>query len=55
MLIGIIVCFVMALAATWLAGIQHIIGAPLLGLFLGIILANCMPQKFLDQSKTGAG
>ena len=32
MLIGIIVCFVMALAATWLAGIQHIIGAPLLGL-----------------------
>lgn len=30
MLIGIIVCFVMALAATWLAGIQHIIGAPLL-------------------------
>ena len=55
MLIGIIVCFVMALAATWLAGIQHIIGAPLLGLFLGIILANCMPQKFLDQSKMGAG
>ena len=55
MLTAIIDCILIALSATWLASIQHIIGAPLLGLFLGIILANCMPQKFLASSKAGAG
>lgn len=55
MFLGIIVCFAMALAATWLASVQHIIGAPLLGLFLGIILANCMPKPFLERSQKGAG
>lgn len=52
---GIIICLGMALAATWLTTIQHVISAPLMGLFLGIIIANCMLQKFLANSKAGAG
>ncbi len=54
MFIGIIVCLIMAIIATWLASLQHIIGAPLLGLFLGIILANIMPESFLKASQKGA-
>ena len=48
-------CFVCAILASWLGSVQHVMGAPLLGLFLGIILANVMPKSFLQRSQAGAG
>ncbi len=54
MIEGLIVCFVAAFVASWLATLQHIIGAPLLGLFIGILLANFMPKAFLERSQKGA-
>lgn len=44
MLFGVIVCVVGAVVATLLADVQHIIGAPMIGLFIGIILSNALPQ-----------
>ena len=54
MLFGLIVCFVAALAATFLAGLQHWVGGPMLGLVIGILLANLLPAAFVKKSKKGA-
>lgn len=40
MLIGIGICVILAVLATYLGGIQNIIGAPMLGLFIGMIVSN---------------
>lgn len=54
MIFGIIVCFVMAVFATVLGYVQHIVGVPMLGLIFGILLANTMPAAFLEKSQKGA-
>lgn len=55
MVIGLIVCFLTSAAATWLGGLQHFAGSPMIGLFLGIIIANIFPEIGLDKMKKGAG
>ncbi len=52
MIIGLSICAVMAIAATWLAGLQHYIGAPMLGLFLGVIVSNLWPVSAEVQKGT---
>lgn len=54
MLFGFIVCLAAGLAAAWLGGLQHVIGAPLIGMFIGIFLANMFPAKFLEKIAPGA-
>jgi uncharacterized integral membrane protein (TIGR00698 family) len=54
MIEGLIICLVAALAASWLATVQHVIGAPLLGLFFGILLSNFLPKGMVQRSQKGA-
>ena len=54
MYLGIAVCCLIGVAATWLSGLQHIIGAPMIGMFLGILLANWSSPNFLGKIKAGA-
>ena len=54
MIFGLIVCLVAAVAATFLAGLQHWVGGPMLGLVIGILLANLLPSKFVSKCKKGA-
>lgn len=53
MYIGIILCLAVGLAATWLGGLQHFIGGPMIGLFLGVIIANLAPA-LVAKTKKGA-
>jgi uncharacterized integral membrane protein (TIGR00698 family) len=53
MLLGLLICCLSALAATWLATLQHIIGAPLLGLFIGILLGNLLPGSLWGRAGKG--
>ena len=54
MIFGLIVCIIAASVATWLAGLQHWVGGPMLGLVIGILLANLLPKAFAAKSKKGA-
>lgn len=45
MIIGLGVCGILAYFATFLGGLQHIVGAPMIGLFLGAIVGNIKPAK----------
>ena len=54
MIFGLIVCIIAAFVATWLAGLQHWVGGPMLGLVIGILLANLLPKAFAAKSKKGA-
>lgn len=53
MYLGIILCLVVGLAATWLGGLQHFVGGPMIGLFLGVIIANVVPS-LVARTKQGA-
>lgn len=53
MALGLIICCVSAAVATWLATLQHIVGAPLLGLFIGIILGNLLPEQVWKRAGKG--
>lgn len=55
MVYGFVLCLLTALLAMWLGGLQHFVGAPMLGLFLGIIIANTLPEKLLARFRKGAG
>lgn len=55
MYLGIIICLAAGALATWLGGLQHFVGSPMLGLFLGIIIANLAPAAFISATKKGAG
>lgn len=44
-LLGIGFCLVLAVVAAFFGGMQHIIGAPMIGLFLGAIVGNVKPAK----------
>lgn len=52
MFLGILFCAALALVATLVGNVQHIMGAPLIGMFLGMILANLFPVL---QGKIQAG
>lgn len=54
MYFGLILCAVVAAAATALGGLQHFVGAPMLGLVIGILLANFMPAAVMAKAKKGA-
>ncbi len=43
MALGILTCIGLAFIATFFGGMQHIIGAPMIGLFLGAIAGNIKP------------
>ncbi len=55
MILGLIVCLVTAIIATLLGGVQHFIGAPMIGLFLGILISSAFPGGFISATKKGAG
>ena len=54
MVYGLLVCLLSALAAMWLSGLQHFVGAPMIGLFIGILIANVFSDKILSKLKKGA-
>lgn len=43
-LLAIIVCAIIAVVATYLGGIQKIIGGPMIGLLIGMLIVNVMPS-----------
>ncbi len=45
MLMGLGVCIILAYISTFLGGLQHIVGAPMIGLFLGAVIGNIKPAK----------
>lgn len=52
MIIGLFICVVIAFVSTWLAGFQHYVGAPMLGLLLGIVISNLWPVSSEIQKGT---
>lgn len=50
---GIILCIGIAVLATYLGGLQNIVGAPMIGLFIGMLILNIMPSIDKD-IKSGA-
>lgn len=54
MIFGLILCALVAVAATFLGGLQHFVGAPMLGLVIGILLANLLPAALVSKAKKGA-
>lgn len=49
--LAIAVCFVIAIIASYLGGLQHIIGAPMIGLFIGMLIVNMLPSIDKDFKK----
>ncbi len=49
---AIIVCIIIAIASTYLAGLQNIVGGPMIGLIIGMIIVNLLP-KIDDEFKSG--
>lgn len=41
---AIIMCIVIAVVATYLAGLQNIIGGPMIGLIIGMVIVNVLPK-----------
>ncbi len=46
--LAICICIIIAVVATYLAGMQKIVGAPMLGLLIGMIIVNFMPSVDKD-------
>lgn len=42
--LAVILCFCVAILATWLGTLQTVIGAPMIGLFIGMLLVNLIPS-----------
>ncbi|SHE56058.1 conserved hypothetical integral membrane protein [Tissierella praeacuta DSM 18095] len=52
-LFGIVLCIGIAVLATFIGGMQNIVGAPMIGLFIGMLILNIMPS--IDKEiKSGA-
>ena len=47
-LLGIILCIGIAILATFLGGLQNLVGAPMIGLFIGMAILNIMPSVDKD-------
>lgn len=45
------VCTVIAIIATYLGGLQNVIGAPMIGLFIGMLIVNILPSVDKDFKK----
>ena len=45
---AIILCIVIAIGATFLGGLQNYIGAPMIGLFIGMLICNLIPSLDKD-------
>lgn len=54
MLIGIILCLICGGAAIWLGELQTVIGGPMIGLFMGIVLCNLLPASVIERTRKGA-
>ena len=52
-----LLCFAAAALATWLGGLQSVIGAPMIGLFIGMLIVNVVPgfSKEFKEGTTFAG
>ncbi len=46
--LAIVICIIIAIAATYLGDMQKIIGAPMIGLFISIIIVNFLPSVDKD-------
>lgn len=57
MIIGLFICLLLALASTWLSGLQNYIGGPMIGLLLGILVSNMWPvsQEIQKGTKFASG
>lgn len=53
MIYGLFICLLSAFAAMMLARLQSFVGAPMIGLFIGIIIANLLPEKVFSKLKKG--
>lgn len=53
MILGIVLCLACGLLAMCLGGLQNVVGGPMIGLFLGILLRNGMPASFVERTKKG--
>lgn len=55
MIYGLFICLISACAAMVLAGLQSFVGAPMIALLIGIMIANLLPEKvFAKLQKGGA-
>ncbi len=54
MIYGLIVCLAAGVAAMLLGNVQHVVGAPMIGLFIGVIISNVFGEKLLKKLKPGA-
>lgn len=54
MIPGLVLCLIGGLLAMCLGTLQRVIGGPMIGLFLGIILCNVLPVSFIGRTKKGA-
>ena len=54
MFAGILLCLVLGAAAAWLGGLQHVVGAPIIGMFLGILLSNALGKGKMAGFRAGA-
>ena len=48
---AILVCVLIAVVATFLGGFQNVIGAPMIGLFIGMLIVNVLPSIDKDFKK----
>ena len=53
MIAGLCAALLSAVVATYLASLQHFVGAPMLGLFLGILISNSLPASAAAKMKPG--
>lgn len=49
--LAIFICVIIAVVATYLGGLQHVIGAPMIGLFIGMLIVNLLPSVDKDFKK----
>lgn len=51
---GIILCLAVAAVSTGISSLQHLVGAPIIGLIFGILISNLAPSSFVSHTKKGA-
>lgn len=49
--LAIAICVAIAIVSTYLGGLQNVIGAPMIGLFIGMIIVNLLPSIDKDFKK----
>lgn len=54
MYLGLLLCLCVGLVATYLGSIQSAVGSPIIGMFLGILLANVLGSGFVKKTSAGA-